>query len=83
MGAPSARRSFFTAAPYSPASAPITVVLIPRHQGDAAVFDSRLVHLGDANRSRSGVDRVLLCATFRNPKVRPEARRRQEGHERK
>mmetsp|Transcript_46632 Transcript_46632/g.87009 ORF Transcript_46632/g.87009 Transcript_46632/m.87009 type:complete len:378 (+) Transcript_46632:45-1178(+) len=39
-------------------------------KGDVAVFDSRLFHLGDANRSTDPPqDRVLFYATWRNPKV--------------
>jgi hypothetical protein len=37
-------------------------------KGDAIIFDSRLIHLGGANLSPC-TDRVLFCATFRNPEV--------------
>ncbi|KAJ1462348.1 hypothetical protein M885DRAFT_431349 [Pelagophyceae sp. CCMP2097] len=37
--------------------------------GDAAVFDSRLVHFGTANRGEIGSERVLFYFTFRNPKI--------------
>jgi ectoine hydroxylase-related dioxygenase (phytanoyl-CoA dioxygenase family) len=41
-------------------------VLSTLKQGDMAVYDSRVLHCGTSNRSQK--DRILLYATFKNPK---------------